>query len=184
MTEELDTLVLKIRADTSALAGDAAEIKAIFTASADGIVEAFSDALAKLITRGKLGFEDWKKLLREVLTEIAKIATAIVFGTKDKGGSSSSLAGVLTQAFGLLSASGRAAGGPVTQGRAYVVGERGPEIFVPERAGRIETLHGSATSRPINISIHVAAPDSASPQLMQRSARQIARAVRRAVLEG
>jgi len=33
---------------------------------------------------------------------------------------------------------GRAHGGPVAAGRAYVVGERGPELFVPNMAGRIE----------------------------------------------
>ena len=31
----------------------------------------------------------------------------------------------------------RAAGGPVTAGRAYVVGEKGPELFVPDRSGTI-----------------------------------------------
>jgi hypothetical protein len=31
----------------------------------------------------------------------------------------------------------RAAGGPVASGAAYVVGERGPELFVPDRAGSI-----------------------------------------------
>jgi TP901 family phage tail tape measure protein len=33
----------------------------------------------------------------------------------------------------------RASGGPVGAGRPYLVGERGPEIFVPPAAGRIET---------------------------------------------
>jgi TP901 family phage tail tape measure protein len=32
---------------------------------------------------------------------------------------------------------GRAAGGPVMGGRAYIVGERGPELFVPGRSGTI-----------------------------------------------
>jgi len=185
MAEELDTLVLKIRADTAALASDAAEMKALFTASAEGIAGSMSEALAKLITQGKLALEDWKKLLREILTEIAKIGTEMIFGTPGRqGGGSNGWASVLAQAANVFSASGRATGGPVTQGRAYVVGERGPEIFVPERAGRIETLTGGGGGgRPINISIHVAAPESASPQLMQRSAQQVARAVRRAVAE-
>lgn len=34
---------------------------------------------------------------------------------------------------------GRAIGGPVQYGRPYVVGERGPELFVPHQNGRIET---------------------------------------------
>ena len=29
-------------------------------------------------------------------------------------------------------------GGPVRAGRPYMVGERGPELFVPSRSGRIE----------------------------------------------
>ena len=33
---------------------------------------------------------------------------------------------------------GRALGGPVGAGRPYMVGERGPELFVPSRSGRIE----------------------------------------------
>jgi hypothetical protein len=32
---------------------------------------------------------------------------------------------------------GRAAGGPVSAGQAYQVGERGPEVFVPNQSGRI-----------------------------------------------
>lgn len=32
---------------------------------------------------------------------------------------------------------GKAAGGPVTGGRPYIVGERGPELFVPGRSGSI-----------------------------------------------
>lgn len=32
---------------------------------------------------------------------------------------------------------GRAGGGPVTAGQPYMVGERGPEIFIPQQSGRI-----------------------------------------------
>lgn len=184
MAEELDTLVLKIRADTAGLANDAAEMKAMFSQSAESMAGALSETLARLIAQGKLGLDDWKKLLREILTEIAKIGTEMIFAVPGGGGGAGNWGAVLAQAMTAFSASGRATGGPVTQGRAYVVGERGPEIFVPERAGRIETLNGaSGSGRPVNITIHVAAPDSASPQLMHRSAQQVARAVRRAVAE-
>ena len=33
---------------------------------------------------------------------------------------------------------GRQHGGPVRAGRPYLVGERGPELFVPSRSGRID----------------------------------------------
>jgi hypothetical protein len=36
-------------------------------------------------------------------------------------------------------AGARALGGPVSYGKPYLVGERGPELFVPGRTGRIET---------------------------------------------
>jgi len=40
---------------------------------------------------------------------------------------------------------GRQAGGPVTQGMAYIVGESGPELFVPPVSGNI-VPHGAAVS--------------------------------------
>jgi hypothetical protein len=36
-------------------------------------------------------------------------------------------------------AGARALGGPVSYGKPYLVGERGPELFVPGRTGRIGT---------------------------------------------
>ena len=39
----------------------------------------------------------------------------------------------------------RAAGGPVARGAPYVVGERGPELFVPGISGRIIPAHKTAT---------------------------------------
>lgn len=164
MAEELDTLVLKIRTDTAALASDAADMKAMFIESAEAIAGSLSDTLAKLITQGKLGLEDWKRLLRDVLTEIAKIGTSMVFGTPAGGSGGNGLAGLLVQAATAFSTGGRTMGAPVAPGRAFMSGAGG-------------------TSRPVNISINVAAPESASPQLMQRSAQQVARAVRRAVAE-
>ncbi|MDH5279526.1 MAG: phage tail tape measure protein [Thermoleophilia bacterium] len=41
---------------------------------------------------------------------------------------------------------GRAAGGPVTGGRPYMVGESGPELFVPSTAGRIVASAPTAAS--------------------------------------
>jgi SLT domain-containing protein len=35
----------------------------------------------------------------------------------------------------------RAYGGPVFSGGAYLVGERGPELFTPDRAGQITPNH-------------------------------------------
>ena len=67
-------------------------------------------------------------------------------------------------------------------GRAYVVGERGPELFVPTAAGRVEPA-GFAGAREVRVTIQVQAGAGEAPAALQRSGRQVARAVR-AALEG
>ena len=48
---------------------------------------------------------------------------------------------------------GKALGGAVGAGRPYMVGERGPELFVPSRAGTIVPNHelGGSTSVVVNV---------------------------------
>lgn len=76
---------------------------------------------------------------------------------------------------------GRATGGPVSPERPFVVGERGPELFVPASAGRIETIQPQSP-RDVRVAITIAAPPGTSaPQALQRSSRQVASAVRRAL---
>ncbi|MGA9581682.1 MAG: tail tape measure protein, partial [Allosphingosinicella sp.] len=81
---------------------------------------------------------------------------------------------------GLLGAPGRATGGPVAPGRPYMVGERGPELFVPTASGRIEAGRGGA--RDIRMSIIVNAAAGEAPQALARSSRQVARAVKQALM--
>lgn len=54
--------------------------------------------------------------------------------------------GFLADLFGGLFGGARAAGGPVTGGRPYLVGERGPELFVPSASGSI--VPNGATMAP------------------------------------
>ncbi|MGK2284712.1 phage tail tape measure C-terminal domain-containing protein [Pedomonas sp. V897] len=205
MAEELDTLVLKIRADTAALARDAADMKAQFDAAAgdmgetlrrnlnfdllkvgaDSAMRGLEDALDRLIRKGKLGLEDIKALVRSILADMARALFREVTGRGGGGGGggASGLVGLIGQGLQLFGLSGRASGGPVSEGRPYLVGERGPEVFVPEQAGRITPAWQGGAARVVNISINVAAPPNASPQMMQMSARQVARAVRRAMDE-
>ena len=120
------------------------------------------------------------------MAEIARsaIAAAMPGGGGGGGGGGNGLIGLVTTLAGtLLGAPGRATGGPVAPGRAYMVGERGPEIFVPTAAGRIETGASGAGARDIRITVNVGGTLGSDPQRMAASGRQIARAVRRAVAE-
>jgi len=76
---------------------------------------------------------------------------------------------------------GRATGGPVSPGRAYVVGERGPELFVPSSSGRVEVGGGSGGVREVRVAITVNAAAGAAPGVLAQSGRQVARAVRAAL---
>jgi hypothetical protein len=50
---------------------------------------------------------------------------------------------------------GRANGGPVSRGTSYVVGERGPELFVPNTSGKIIPNGGSnGRSNTINLTVN------------------------------
>jgi hypothetical protein len=54
---------------------------------------------------------------------------------------------------GLSLGRGRAAGGPVNAGQAYMVGERGPELFIPPTAGMISpNAGGRSITQVFNIS--------------------------------
>lgn len=51
---------------------------------------------------------------------------------------------------------GRQHGGPVTAGLPYMVGERGPELFIPHTSGRIDPHEGGAWRGNIEMNITVA----------------------------
>ena len=61
-----------------------------------------------------------------------------------------------------------------------MVGERGPELFVPTASGRVETMSGGAV-RDVRVSITINAPPGSEGQALARSGRQMARAVRSAL---
>jgi hypothetical protein len=56
-------------------------------------------------------------------------------------------------------APGRASGGPVTAGSSYLVGERGPELFVPASAGSI-LPNGSGMAVTVNITQPLGTPSA------------------------
>ncbi|WP_375397134.1 tail tape measure protein [uncultured Sphingomonas sp.] len=186
MDDEIERLVVSVRADTRGFARDVAEMRGALdgplASGADKAGRMIEGTLLRAVRTGKLGFEDLRKTALSVLAEIAASALkggieAILGGGASRGGGGllGTLAGVLT---GLP---GRATGGPVSPGRAYAVGERGPEVFVPTASGRIEPAGGGAREVRVAISVNAAAGEA--PQALARSSRQVARAVR-AALEG
>lgn len=188
MDDPVDTLLVDVRASTQGFAQDVAAMRAHFDGTlvagferAGGVLER---GLLGAIRRGSLGFEDLRRMALQVIEDIAAQAVRGMFaggrnlGGDPLGGAVSGLGGLLGSILGLP---GRATGGPVSPGRGYLVGERGPEMFVPTSAGRVESL---AATRPRDVRVSIAVTGSspaAAPQALQRSARQVASAVRRAL---
>lgn len=176
MDEELESLVVRVRADTGAFARDVEAMRATLEGPlAQGVERAgraMEGALARFVASGKFGFDDLRRL---ALQSLAEIAAASARDAGLGGG-----AGLLSGLMGLLGLPGRATGGPVVGGRGYVVGERGPELFVPTAAGRVEPIAG-APRAAVNVTVNVAAPREANGAFMARTGGQVARAVRAAL---
>lgn len=190
MTDPIDRLLIDVRANTQGFAADLAAMRGTFDGTlVDGFGRAgdvLERSLAGAIRKGSLGFEDLRRIALKVLDDIAARALGTLFGGLGQGvggglgGGLLNLGGLLGSILGLP---GRASGGPVAPDRPYLVGERGPELFVPTSAGRV-VAGAAAPPREVRVSIHLAAPrGSDAPQALQRSSRQVASAVRRALAQ-
>lgn len=132
--------------------------------AADELGAAFEHAgqrIARALGRAASDGQDaFKRMAKVILEELAKVALDRIFGAK-------------THFFGA-----RAGGGSVNPGGAYLVGERGPEWFTPNRSGRIANEAGGAVS----VHFHLGAGVDANG--IARHQGQIAAAIARAVAYG
>lgn len=109
------------------------------------------------------GENAFKRMAKVVLEELAKLALERIFTTSSSK----------TPFYG-----GKAAGGQVNVGGAYLVGERGPEMFVPRQAGAIAQPAGGA------VSVHFHLGAGADVSAIARHQGQVAAAIARAVAYG
>lgn len=190
MDEEIERLTIAVRADTQAFARDVAELRAQIDGPLGSSVNRagalIENALGRAIRTGKFGFEDLKRVGLSVLAEIANAAVRSAVGGGSGGQSGGQGGGLLALGLSALGSlfggsPGRATGGPVSPGRAYMVGERGPELFVPTSSGAV-VAPSQGGARDVRIAIAVNAPAGTAPEALARSSRQVARAVRGALL--
>ncbi len=140
--------------------------------TADAIDQAFAragDSLAKSLGRAAA---DGKMSLKDLAAAVISAVDAAAGTSSSADGLGAVLSDVLKGAF----AGARADGGPVTAGGAYVVGERGPELFRPASAGSIEAVSGPS------VNVTVVVPGGA--QTLVRSEAQVAAALQRAARMG
>jgi len=135
--------------------------------SAELISAAFREAgreiESALTAAARSGEFSFKAMAASITAELSSLAIDR-FVREPLGALADGLVGAL--AFGGT----RADGGPVTPGSAYLVGERGPELFRPASAGEIAAPGPSVT---VNLTLPAGEPARASEAAL---ARRIARA--------
>lgn len=148
---------------------------------AQGVKGVFNQAFSDLYQNGFRGFfnsvvQGFNQMLAQMAADYLSSELSKLFvrglGSIFGGGFDKLLGGL---------AGARAAGGPVSAGRAYLVGEQQPEVFVPRQSGSIlnqqqlvAALAGAGGAQQpavINISLNVNAQDAGS---FRRSAGQLA----------
>ena len=160
-------------ADLEALADDgeaaAARLGAVFRQTGETIAE----TLAAAARSGELSFNDMVESILQDLARLAleRLVIEPVTDWTDRLGVS------LAQSIGDVIGQ-RASGGPVLAGAPYLVGEQGPEVFVPGGAGAIAP---AGPTQVIHVTVNAGA-DAA--RAVQRSERQISAAIARAAAAG
>ena len=108
-----------------------------------------------MLDSGKITLEEYTELVKRMKDEInsvqGKTVTIRVRGEIDNSArEAASFTGQGRNAYIGLAASNRAVGGPVTGGTPYIVGEVGPELFVPNTSGSIVPHNQLAGSTVVN----------------------------------
>jgi hypothetical protein len=105
------------------------------------LAETFRDGMVNSLTDAVFEARNLGDALKEVGRGMAKMAFQWAMQQAVTGGMSA-----------IFKVPGRAAGGPVSAGMPYMVGERGPELFLPDRGGTIVPTQGMTAP---NVSIQV-----------------------------
>jgi uncharacterized protein YqgQ len=122
----------------------------------EGFSKDASSAFVDFAFTGKASFGD---MIESILKDLARLAIQrsitdpLVKGLDDSGIFSN-----FADGFKNIFGGARAAGGPVASGKAYLVGERGPEIFMPSASGTI--IPNGAGGGGMNVSVSVDASGS------------------------
>lgn len=136
--------------------------------AARNIQDTLANALFQPFHHGLRGMlEDFAKTLEKMVDQL--IAAQLLnnfFGGNDpsgKGSGQAGLAALISKGLGSYFGGGHAGGGPVDPSNFYMVGEQGPELFVPSSAGTI-VPNGSfgGGSGDVHVNIDARGSDAAS----------------------
>ena len=126
-------------------------------------IDKATDSLTEFVMTGKLNFKEFaRSIIQDIIRIQIRASLSKLFGGGfGFGGGGGGFLG------SVLGVGARAMGGPVTAGKAYVVGENGPELFTPRNSGSIIPNHEMAGGNNININISGNVDDRAIRQIRQ-----------------
>lgn len=103
------------------------------------------EAVATVVTVLINGFSQLAKFIGDAYEAIVKFVNFVKNNSIVKG-----IGGVIDNVFG----GARAMGGPVSAGKSYLVGERGPELFTPSGSGNIVPNSAMGGGTVINLTVN------------------------------
>ena len=107
---------------------------------ADTLESAFTDAFMSIVDGTSSAKDAFRSMARDIIAQLYRILVVqrLVGSFDSASNSGTGLVGMIMGAVTGSSFGGfRASGGPVAGGTPYVVGENGPEMFIPGRSGTI-----------------------------------------------
>lgn len=180
---ELEAAIQALSDKLSELKKPLAEVNAFAQEAGRNIQDALGDSVLKALEGNTNDIAKlWQSMLNRLIAQTAAAELGkLLLGDYAKTGQMGGWAGELSKWIGSLST--RADGGPMTAGRPYLVGERGPEIVVPRRAGTVlpNGVGMGGGNRTVNVTINMAGGSGGGQSTALQAGEAIGRQVRLAL---
>ena len=180
---EMEEAISRLRDELETLKNPLAEDNTFAQEAGRNIQDALGDSVLKALEGNTNDIASlWQNMLNRLIAQTAAAELGkLLLGDYAKDGKMGEWAGELSKWIGSLGA--RADGGPVSAGRPYLVGERGPEIVVPRRSGTVlpNGVGMGGSNRTVNVTINMAAGGNGSQSTALQAGEAIGRQVRMAL---
>lgn len=146
---------------------------------ADTIKDSMTNAFMSMVEGTKTAVEAFRDMARAIIAKLFEVLVVqqLVGNFNAQTGTGTGLVGLIMSGLGSIGL--RASGGPVSAGRPYVVGERGPELIIPSRSGHVVPNEKIGTGRDggitivQNIDFSTGVQDSARAEIMAFAPRLV-----------
>lgn len=153
----------------------AATVESVFENAAKNMQSSLADFLFDPFADGLDGMlNSFVTMLRRMGAELLAAEAFKMLAGSFGGAAGGGTGGILSGIAGLFGGA-RANGGPVSAGTPFLVGERGPELFVPGSAGNIMNTRETGSMGGTNVNMTVVTPDADS---FRKSRRQVVNGVK------